>query len=83
MPTTEDIIKRLILNKYRSVRAFSVFHEIPYSTIDNLFKRGIGCLSLNTCQRIISPLNLQIAITYDGINVFEAHNGPCLLLQKV
>lgn len=74
MPTLEETIKQMILDKYKSIRAFSAFHKIPYSTIDNLFKRGIGCLSLNTCQRIISPLNLQVTVTCNGINICEVNN---------
>lgn len=71
MQVVEDVIKQKIYGDYKSVRAFSKLYKIPYSTIDNLFKRGINSLSLNTLHKIIRPLNLEVIITCDGIHIRE------------
>ena len=44
----EEQLKQLILSNYKSVRAFTMETAIPYSTVDNIFKRGIGGTAVTT-----------------------------------
>ena len=45
----ENALKTVIKEKYGSVRAFSQSIGMPYSTIDNIFKRGIMGVSVQVC----------------------------------
>ena len=55
----EEKLKKLIKEKYNSVRAFSVSAGIPYTTIDNVFKRGTSGLRLKTVSKICSSLDID------------------------
>ena len=59
----EEQLRQLILSKYKSVRAFTLEAQIPYSTVDNIFKRGIGGTAVTTVVKICDTLN----ITVEGI----------------
>ena len=59
----EERLKELILANYKSIRAFTVAAGIPYSTVDNIFKRGIGGTAVTTVVRICDLLG----ITVEGI----------------
>lgn len=59
----EERLKKLILANYKSIRAFTVAAGIPYSTVDNIFKRGIGGTAVTTVVRICDLLG----ITVEGI----------------
>lgn len=73
----KDTIKR----KYGSVRAFAQAINTPYSTIDNIFKRGIMGVSIQVVLRICSELNINIekiqedklVINQNNINFDEGH----------
>lgn len=58
--TIEEQLKKHILSQYRSVRAFTQSIGIPYSTVDTMFKRGIGGAGINTVIKIFHALNLEI-----------------------
>ena len=60
MPTTEEKLKELILSTYGSVRKFSMTLDMPYSTIDTIFKRGIENSSLENVMRICDALSLSV-----------------------
>ena len=51
----EERLKELILANYKSIRAFTVAAGIPYSTVDNIFKRGIGGTAVTTVVTPFSP----------------------------
>lgn len=53
-------LKNTIKKKYGSVRAFAQAINTPYSTIDNIFKRGIMGVSIQVVLRICSELNIDI-----------------------
>lgn len=64
----EEKLKQIILDKYKSVRAFSVETNIPYSTIDNIFKRGILNSGISTVMNICADLNIDVeALTENKI----------------
>lgn len=58
MPVEQEL-KTHILQRYRSVRAFSEETGIPYSTIDSIFKRGIENSSLSNILKICRALNID------------------------
>jgi DNA-binding Xre family transcriptional regulator len=65
MPVEQEL-KNLILQRYRSIRAFSVETGIPYSTIDSIFKRGIENSSLSNIIKICRALNIDANALGDG-----------------
>lgn len=58
--SVEDKLKSYILQKYRSIREFSIESEIPYSTIDNIFKRGVLGGGMSTIMKICDCLEISI-----------------------
>ncbi len=61
MPLTiEEQLKREILDQYRSVRAFTQVIGLPYSTVDNIFKRGINGTAVITVARVFRALGLDM-----------------------
>ena len=58
--TIEEQLKAEILKKYKSVRAFTSVAEIPYSTVDSIFKRGISNAGIGTVIKIFGALGLDI-----------------------
>lgn len=65
MPVEQEL-KNLILQRYRSVRAFSEETGIPYSTIDSIFKRGIENSSVSNIIKICRALNIDADALGDG-----------------
>ncbi|HZK37427.1 MAG TPA: S24 family peptidase [Clostridia bacterium] len=67
------ILKRLIREKFRNPRNFSVKSNIPYSTVRSVLERGVENSGVNTVLKIIGALD----ITMDeldmlaGINIFK------------
>lgn len=53
-------LKTVIKEKYGSVRAFAQSINMPYSTIDNIFKRGIMGVSIQVVLKICSELNIDV-----------------------
>lgn len=74
-------LKNTIKKKYGSVRAFAQAINTPYSTIDNIFKRGIMGVSIQVVLRICSELNIDIekiqedklVIKQNNLNFDEGH----------
>lgn len=61
---TETIIKEMALKKYGSLKEFATVIDIPYTTLDSIFKRGIMNASVYNIFRICSGLN----ISADGLS---------------
>lgn len=53
------LLKEAILSKYKSIRAFSIEMEIPYSTLATAMERGIDGMAYGTVIRICEKLNLN------------------------
>ena len=64
--STEDKLKDLILKRYYSVREFSIEHDIPYTTIHSIFKRGIGNSSVTNIIKICKALGISVDALADG-----------------
>lgn len=59
MGASEDKLKDYILSKYKSIREFTVDIDMPYSTIDSIFKRGIRKASVDNLIKICDFLNIS------------------------
>lgn len=57
--TKAEILKREILNQYRSVRQFAIDMRIPYSTLVTALERGIDGMAYGTVIRMCEKLGLN------------------------
>ena len=64
--TTEDKLKELILKRYHSVREFTIEHNIPYTTMHSIFKRGIDNSSVSNVIKICKALGISADALADG-----------------
>lgn len=64
--TTEDKLKELILSRYKSIREFIITIDMPYTTIDSMFKRGIGNSSVTNVIKICKALGISTDALADG-----------------
>lgn len=67
MGISEDKLKEYILTKYKSIREFTVAVNMPYSTIDSIFKRGIRKASIDNIIKICDFLNISVDALIEGI----------------
>lgn len=64
--TTEKMLKDYILSRYNSVREFTIQADIPYTTLDSIFKRGIGNSSVTNVIKICRALGISADGLADG-----------------
>ena len=64
--STEDKLKDLILKRYHSIREFAITFDIPYSTIDSIFRRGVGNSSVSNIIKICKALSISVDALADG-----------------
>ena len=57
--TKAEVLKRVILSQYKSVRQFAVEMDIPYSTLVTALERGVEGMAYNTVIRICEALSLN------------------------
>lgn len=55
----EHELKELILFKYGSIRRFATALDMPYSTLDSIFKRGVANASVANIIRICEKLSIS------------------------
>lgn len=53
------LLKKEILNQYKSLRQFSIEMDIPYSTLVTALDRGIDGMAYGTVIRICDRLNIN------------------------
>ena len=66
MGTSEDRLKEYILTKYKSVREFTCAIDMPYSTVDSIFKRGIRNASVDNIIKICEFLGISTDALING-----------------
>ena len=66
MRNIEEELKDFILDKYNSIRQFALAVDMPYSTIDSIFKRGVSNSSVRSIIQICKFLNLDSDELADG-----------------
>lgn len=81
--TTEEKLKDLILKRYHSVREFTISANIPYSTLDSIFKRGIGNSSVINVIKICKALGISADALADGEIVPLTNRTAILLNDKI
>lgn len=64
--TIEDQLKNEILSKYKSIRSFTTAIQIPYTTLDSVFKRGISNAGIGTMLKVFCALDLDIESIQTG-----------------
>lgn len=64
--TTEEKLKELILKRYHSIREFTIAIDIPYTTLDSIFRRGIGNSSVVNVIKICKALGISADALVDG-----------------
>lgn len=57
--TKEEKLKKYILERYKSIREFTIAIDMPYSTLDGVLKRGIDNSSVGVIFRICKALNIS------------------------
>lgn len=55
----EQQLKELILRRYGSIHKFSIQADMPYSTIDSIFRRGVGKAGSSNVFRICNVLGIS------------------------
>lgn len=64
--STEDKLKDLILKRYHSIREFTIAIDIPYTTMDSIFRRGVGNSSVSNVIKICKALGISADALADG-----------------
>lgn len=64
--TIEEKLKDLILKRYHSIREFTIEIDIPYTTVDSIFRRGIGNSSVSNVIKICKALRISADALADG-----------------
>ena len=54
-----EILQRVILSRYKSIRQFAVEMGIPYSTLITALERGVDGMAYSTVIRICEALSLN------------------------
>lgn len=67
----ENSLKEYIIERYGSVRAFAIRHNIAYTTVVTVLKRGIDNSSVTTIVRICDALNLSSDHLIEGRMLFK------------
>ena len=57
--TTEEKLRAFILSKYKSVLEFTQAIDMPYGTIQSIFKRGIQNSSVTNIIKICQALGIS------------------------
>lgn len=63
---TEEKLKELILKRYHSIREFTIAIDMPYTTMDSIFRRGIGNSSVTNVIKICKALGISADALADG-----------------
>lgn len=64
--TIENKLKELILKRYNSIREFTIAIDMPYTTMDSLFKRGIATSNVSNIFKICKALHISADALADG-----------------
>ena len=79
--TRSEILKKEILNQYKSVRAFCMETDIPYSTLVTALERGVEGMAYGTVIRICEKLSIN-PVDFSQIDDHSAVNRK-LVEKKV
>lgn len=80
--TIENELKGLILSRYKSVRDFAISINMPYSTIDSIFKRGVSNASITNIIKICKALSISADDLARGSIVSRFASSPNSLSKE-
>ncbi len=66
-----DVLNRLIREKFKNVRNFSIKNEIPYSTVRSVLERGVDKSGVTTVLKITEALG----ITMDELDIMAGNKS--------
>lgn len=66
MGKSEDLLKEVILDKYKSIREFTQEIDMPYSTVDTILKRGIRKSNVDNLIRMCEDLEISAYALVQG-----------------
>ena len=69
----EEMLREYINERYGSVRAFAIQHDIAYTTVVSVLKRGVDNSSVTTIVRICDALDISPDELTEGRIVSKAH----------
>ncbi len=78
----ENQLKEEILSRYKSVRAFTQMNDLPYSTVDSIFKRGLSNAGVATIIKIFNALDLDIESIQEGCLIHKKQEIVTSLSEK-
>ena len=67
----ENKLKELIIEKYGSVRSFSLKIGVPYTTVDSILKRGLDNSNVGNVIKMCKALNLSIDNLLDNKEIIS------------
>lgn len=67
----ESELKELILNRYKSLREFTIKIDMPYSTLDTILKRGVNKANISNIISICKALNIDTEELGAGRIIFK------------
>lgn len=76
MESIETQLKNLILSRYKSLLNFTKVANMPYSTVDSIFKRGIANANISNVLKVCAVL--QISADKLAVGEIVSINGNAL-----
>ena len=80
--TTEEKLKELILKRYHSIREFTISIDMPYTTMDSIFRRGVGNSSVTNIIKICKALGISADALADG-EITPVKRNTAILLNDM
>lgn len=77
----EEKLKDFILTRYTSISEFSRSIEMPNSTLESIFKRGIGNSSVTNIIKICKALKISVDALADG-EIVPVNTRPTKRIAK-
>lgn len=81
----EEELKAVILSARGSLREFAISIDMPYSTLDSIFKRGLENASIRSIVKICDALEISADALAEGKIVsrhpVENESGECELVR--
>ncbi len=79
----EEEIKRIVITKYGSIRQFANDIEIPYTTIQSIFNRGINNAGMQNVIKICQALGIDTDALAEGkIEERKTHDNLVTVSEK-
>ena len=76
MNNPENQLKSVILNEYKSIREFALKIDMPYTTLDSIFRRGVGNSSVTNVIKICNALHISVEALHKGDIVYQYEAIP-------